>query len=281
VPIKPLSWGSDKMNRIVSTIARATRWRPNSHLGVYDRNTHGIYDRRRQRIVPKGSSVYDPTVFGKYDLKTQQVVPQDPTQHTPYNLDTMVQYAQRHRLSGGSSLPDDRIRISAGYIPLGAGQLIDACTPHANEFTQTVAIRNGYHYTPIDINGDGKSVLKEDLRSLSFDDESVSLIFSVDTLEHIKELDTALAEMHRVLATHGMLIAHVPCYFFARPDSPDIDDKNDPYGHVRYFSAPDLVNRLFERGFIPLRIGLHLDYGAAVVCAAKNPPLWGGQPPSL
>lgn len=236
-----------------------------------------VFNRTTHRVVPKNSSVYDPSVFGKYDLKTQCVVPRSDAQQASYNFDTILQLAQRHRANGRSPLPDDRIQVSLNYVPKGEGVFLDACTPKDNPIVRTAAEGAGYRYVPIDIRGDGKSVLREDLCALSLDAESVSLIFSVDTLEHIEAVDQAIAQMRRVLRTDGILIVHVPAYFFARPDSPDIDVRNDPYGHVRYFSGPDLVNRLFEGGLIPLRIGFNLDYGAAVVCAAKNPDLWSGR----
>ena len=238
-------------------------------IGTFNRSTH--------RVVLKNSSVYDPTVFGKFDLETQDIVPKAAAKLASFNFDTMLQLAQRHRASGHSPLVDDRIRLSMEYIPRGDGDFLEACTPYVNEVVKAAAQDAGYRYVPIDINGDGENVRKEDLCALSLEDESVSLVFSVDTLEHIEEVDQAISEIQRVLKNDGIAIVHVPAYFFAREQSAPIDVGNDPYGHVRYFSGPDLVNRLFAGGLIPMRIGFNLDYGAAVVCAAKNTGLWRGE----
>lgn len=186
----------------------------------------------------------------------------------------MTHYAQKTRASNGTQLNTDRISVSLAYIPNGSGTCLDACTPIDNPRVRECVEEAGYAYLPVDITGDGKQVQQEDLRQLSLKDKSISLIFSVDTLEHIQELDLALSEMYRVLKDGGVLVAHVPAYFFSRSDSPEIDATNDPYGHVRYFSGPDLANRLFEKGFVPLRIGYNLDYGAAIVCATKNEAVW-------
>lgn len=234
-----------------------------------------FYDRATHRVVPRNASVYDPSVFGKYDLKYQRVVPVEQARDATVDLDVMMHEAQRHRVGGRYTLSTDRIAISRQFIAPGSGLFLDACTSAVNMQTKSVAEQAGYEYRAIDIRGDGEQVLKEDLCQLSFHDSAVSMVFSVDTLEHIENVDSALSEIHRVLADHGLLVAHVPAYFFMRPDSPTIDVDNDPYGHVRYFSGQDLVNRIHIAGLIPLRIGFFLDYGAALVCAAKNVSLHG------
>lgn len=257
-------------------------------VGVYNRTVYafdallellglGLFNRKNDRVVPKNASVYDPTVFGKYDLETQDIVPRAGARHASYNFDTMLQRAQQHRSSGSSPLGDDRIDIALGYVPPGDGIFLDACTPYVHERVRHSAAEAGYRYVAIDLNGDGETVLKEDLCRLSLESNSVALVFSVDTLEHIVDVDRAIGEIYRVLRPDGIAIVHVPAYFFARADSPEIDVRNDPHEHVRYFSGPDLVDRVFAGGLIPLRIGFNLDYGAAVVCAVKNPALWQGR----
>lgn len=237
-----------------------------SNIGTFNKDTH--------RIVPKGSSVYDPAVFGKYDIKNQKITAISEDDGN-FDLDVVVPLAQKHRSSVDYPLNCDRIELSYHYIPPGTGVFLDACTPISNNATREIAEQQGYEYLPIDINGDGENVRREDLRNLTIEDNSVAVVFSVDTLEHIDELDTALSEIQRVLQEHGIAIIHVPAYFFAREDSPDIDVNNDPYGHVRYFSGPDLVKSVYHSGLIPVRIEFNLDYGAAIVCAVKNTQLRG------
>lgn len=238
---------------------------PESNVGTFNKTTH--------RIVPRNSSVYDPSVFGKYDIENQKIVAKNEMDHN-FSLDTIVPLAQRHRSAGGYTLNCNRIDLSYSFIPPGDGVLLDACSPSVNEKTKAVAESLGYSYLPIDINGDGENVRKEDLCELSLESESVSVVFSVDTLEHIQDLDAALGEIFRVLKESGTVVVHVPAYFFSRTDSPDIAVENDPYGHVRYFSGPDLAKQMFNSGFIPMRVEFNLDYGAAIVCAVKNSNLW-------
>lgn len=242
---------------------------PESNVGTFNKTTH--------RIVPKNSSVYDPSVFGKYDIKNQKIVARTEIDNN-FSLDTIVPLAQRHRSQGGYTLNCNRIVLSYSFIPPGDGVLLDACSPSVNEETKAVAESLGYSYLPIDINGDGERVRQEDLCALSLESESASVVFSVDTLEHIQDLDAALREIFRVLKEKGTAIVHVPAYFFSRTDSPDIDVNNDPYGHVRYFSGPDLAKHMFNSGFIPMRVEFNLDYGAAIVCAVKNSDLWNAMP---
>jgi hypothetical protein len=66
---------------------------------------------------------------------------------------------------------------------------------------------------PININGDGERVRREDLTRLSLDSDSVDAVPSLDTFEHIVDYERALAEL-RVLKPSGVAIMHVPCYFF-------------------------------------------------------------------
>ena len=56
----------------------------------------------------------------------------------------------------------------------------------------------------------GKGIRHEDLTDLSFADESLDALVSLDVLEHIPEFHRALAECARVLAPGGKLLFSVP-----------------------------------------------------------------------
>ena len=51
------------------------------------------------------------------------------------------------------------------------------------------------------------SLLKEDVRRLSFDDNRFDVILSISAFEHIQDFDVALSEMFRVLKPGGQLFA--------------------------------------------------------------------------
>ncbi|MHC4130056.1 MAG: methyltransferase domain-containing protein [Planctomycetota bacterium] len=108
------------------------------------------------------------------------------------------------------------------------------------------------------------------MTKLSLEDGSVARIISLDTLEHIEDCTLAVSEMYRVLCDNGLAILHVPCYYFEKPVGEPIRPGIDPFGHVRYFSARELLTALDKAGFIILRAGFHLDYGALLCVAAKN-----------
>src|SRR5437016_5004624 len=59
---------------------------------------------------------------------------------------------------------------------------------------------------------DSKAEIQLDLSKdrLPFDDDSVSLVFSYHTLEHVSEYLFALGEIHRVLGHNGALLLGLP-----------------------------------------------------------------------
>jgi len=232
------------------------------------------YDPAREIVVPKGQAIYDPKVFGRYDLASQRVVPKSSAELRPFaNLDLLTAEAQRHRGAGSCQLPNDRYSLVLAELRSGAGVCLDACTNAPRQDVREAVELHGYVYQPIDIAGDGSAVLKEDLTNLTLEDNSVSAVLSVDTLEHIPDYATAIRQLYRVLADDGIAILHVPCYYFEKPFSEAIQPGIDPFGHVYYFSARDLLRVLDAAGFIVLRAHFNLDYGALLCVSIKKSSL--------
>ena len=57
---------------------------------------------------------------------------------------------------------------------------------------------------------DSRGLRNEDLRALSFEDESFDCLISLDVFEHIPEYETAFKECYRVLAPGGRMMWSVP-----------------------------------------------------------------------
>ncbi len=79
-------------------------------------------------------------------------------------------------------------------------------------------------------------VRSEDLTRLSYDDASFDLLLSSETLEHVPELDRALAEVRRVLVPGGV---HV----FTAPVRPDLERGftravRHPSGRIEHLATP-------------------------------------------
>jgi SAM-dependent methyltransferase len=171
------------------------------------------YDPAKEIVVPKGQAIYDPNVFGRYDLASQRVVPKSSAEPRAFaNLDLLTAEAQRHRGAGSCQLSNDRYSFVLAALRPGAGVCLDACTDDPRQDVREAVEGRGYVYQPIDIKGDGSTVLKEDLTNLTLEDNSVSAVLSVDTLEHIPDYAAAIRQMSRVLVEDGLAIFHVPCY---------------------------------------------------------------------
>jgi SAM-dependent methyltransferase len=52
----------------------------------------------------------------------------------------------------------------------------------------------------------------EDLQNLSFSDETFDLMISEDVLEHVRNPDSALREVYRILKPDGLFVFTVPIY---------------------------------------------------------------------
>lgn len=255
---------------LADALARLVRVAPRL---PYNPRTHGLYRRGEEIPVGRHLSVYDPTVFGSYDLATQRVVPQDPDDPGIWalNFDLLMGDAQRLRAQRGAMVVDERYEQVLALLLPGSGLLLDACTPAPEERVREAVEARGYRYQAIDIE-DGPGVQQEDLTSLSFSDKSVAAVISLDTLEHIPDYAAALAEIQRVLEPGGVAIVHAPCYYVERETSVPLDPDRDPWGHVRYFSARELLSTVAQSGLVLLRVGLQLDYGAVLCVAGKPSP---------
>jgi SAM-dependent methyltransferase len=244
---------------------------------TFNPSTHGLYQLGKEIVVPAGQAIYDPKVFGRYDLVSQRVVPKaDGVPPELWNLDLLMAEAQRYVRDAPVKLETDRYSLTLSLLSPGRGLCLDACTNQPLERVRESVSALGYEYTPIDLHGDGQSVRIEDVTRLSFSDRSVARILSLDTLEHIEDYKRAIAELYRVLAEDGCAFFHVPCYYFEKANSEPIAAGVDPWGHVRYFSARELIGALAEAGFIILRVAFQLDYGAVLVVCAKRGALVEG-----
>lgn len=61
-----------------------------------------------------------------------------------------------------------------------------------------------------DFRSEAPDIPDEDLTGLSYENESFDLVLTSETLEHVPDLDAALAEIRRVLTTGGLHIFTVP-----------------------------------------------------------------------
>ena len=256
------------MLRRLLAACRALRPRAGRPL---DPSTHGVYQLGKEIVVPSGQAIYDPKVFGRYDLASQRVVSKaDGVPPELWNLDLLMAEAQRFVRDAPVKLETDRYTLTLSLLGPGRGICLDACTNQPLERVRESVSALGYEYVPVDLYGDGQHVRIEDVTRLSLSDGSVARILSLDTLEHIEDYKRAIAELYRVLAEDGYAYFHVPCYYFEKVHSEPIVAGVDPWGHVRYFSARELIGALAGAGFIILRVALQLDYGAVLIVAAKR-----------
>jgi SAM-dependent methyltransferase len=237
----------------------------------YNPRRHGLYELGKELKLPPGQAIYDPNVFGRYDLASQTVVPKESADEGLLSLDfdLLMAAAQRQAHRSPPPIEMDRYSEVLSLLAPGSGVCLDACTTSPEPRAREAVTALGYEYVPIDLEGDGKTVRREDLTNLTLEDESVAVVISLDTLEHVEDYPRALAEMFRVLRFDGLAVLHVPCYFVDRPESAPIQAGVDPWDHVRYFSTRELVGNVLAAGFTLLRLGLQLDYGAALCVAAK------------
>lgn len=241
------------------------------YVRPYDSRVYGVFDARTQQAITNKLSTIDPAVFGKYELASQRVVPADAEDPGILSLDLDRETARAQALvrDHPGVLERERYELVLAHLAPGSGTLLDACTTDPAPGVRAGVERLGYEYLPIDIRA-RRGIRQEDVTALSFADGAIARIVSLDTLEHVEDYRAALGEFHRVLAPGGVAIVHVPVYFFDRAESAPIGPGTDPWGHVRYFSAHELAREMRAAGFTLLRLGLHLDYGAAVAVGAKS-----------
>ena len=229
------------------------------------------FDPDKKRVIPKDQANYDPLVFGRYNLTSQRIVPIGDTAPIPTgDLDKLMSEAQRYTRNHNNRLCRDRYELVLSELRPGTGICIDACTRTPREDVRNKVTEMGYQYQPIDLGGDGKVVRREDLTNLNFIDAEIDCIISLDTLEHIPDYEQAVREMYRVLKDDGMVIAHVPCYFFEKHEGEPIEPRMDGYGHIRYFSGRELLRTIDAAGFVILRANFNFDYGALLCVLTKH-----------
>lgn len=93
-------------------------------------------------------------------------------------------------------------------------------------------------YVAYDIAPSDATTVVGDARELPFRDESVSLIVSMDTLQHIPSVEDVFDEMQRVLKPGGLLLVSFP-FAFAECDVMDF----------RRWSLQGMADELLRRGF--------------------------------
>jgi SAM-dependent methyltransferase len=237
------------------------------------------YDPARQKAVDRDAffvspelSLHDPLIFGCYDLATQRVVAIDDPTGRAFDFDAQKQLASAFRARSAVPLSSDRYAHAVRALEPGTGLCLDACTTGPDEGVIQAVERLGYEYRAIDI-FPAPGVQHEDLMALSFAEGSIARIISCDTLEHVPEWPQAMREMYRVLEPEGLLVLHMPVYYFDRPVGEPTREGTDPWEHVRYFAAREVMQCAAACGFVILRTSFMLDYGA-LLCVLGKP--WRG-----
>lgn len=95
--------------------------------------------------------------------------------------------------------------------------------------------------------------------NLKFKDNYFDTVICIDVLEHVKDRDRLLEEVHRVLKKDGQLILSVPNYDFPITYDPinkilSIFNKKLPigayaFGHIKLPKVDELENKLRSKGF--------------------------------
>jgi len=169
--------------------------------------------------------------LGRYDRATQKVVSaRDDDGAWAIGFDELMTRAQDHARDFPGTIQRDRYSLVLPLLQPGEGTCLDACTASPEPRVRQHVRELGHHYLPIDIEGDDSAVQREDVTALSFADGSIARIMSPDTLEHVERYPQALREFHRMLAPGGVVIVHVPGYFYDRSESAPLDPDNDPWG---------------------------------------------------
>ncbi|WP_082722429.1 class I SAM-dependent methyltransferase [Burkholderia mayonis] len=118
------------------------------------------------------------------------------------------------------------------------------------------------HYVAYDIAPSDATTVVGDARKLPFRDESVSLIVSMDTLQHIPAVADVFDEMERVLKHGGLLLVSFP-FVFGECDVTDF----------RRWSLEGMADELRQRGFEIL----HAERRGGVLFAATCVLHWAVQ----
>ena len=145
---------------------------------------------------------------------------------------------------------------------------------------------NSYYWPDVALGGEHDGVRCEDLRSLTFSDDSLDLVISSDIFEHVRDPMQAFAELFRVLRPGGFHVFTVPLPWplrsttRARVDFSGTDDvfllpavyhgsPVDPKGSLVYNDfGMDLPDELRTLGF---ETATHHGYQGAVTFVSRKP----------
>lgn len=144
-------------------------------------------------------------------------------------------------------------------VGCGAGQLIREIKKK-NKKCKVVGIDFNVNINRLSIEGCKFKI--EDIRKLSFKDNSFDLVYALDTLEHIKDIKLAIKNIKRVLKPRGKLIITGPTeslfYKFSRfLIKRTFSEKKGPATGVHYYNINRLDKEIRKYGFIKeLKINL-------------------------
>ena len=97
----------------------------------------------------------------------------------------------------------------------------------------------------------GITVLNKSFADLASLGQSFDFVILVGVLEHLRNLSTALEEIHKIMTGEGQLYIEVPdvCAF---SDAPDAPFQQFSLEHINFFSLPSLKNLMAAGGFQPI-----------------------------
>ena len=136
-----------------------------------------------------------------------------------------------------------------GPLPSMRTGIESACAEARLDHIPVDFFAKGYHYS--------KGTIFADVTKLSFPDNFVNLILIFHVLEHIRKLDAAFRELHRVLEKGGKMLIEVPCNTSQRDhkDCRRFHNESDLVAcagqrdHVWRFSCNKFKRQLSDAGF--------------------------------
>lgn len=142
-------------------------------------------------------------------------------------------------------LADRFVGLKAVDLGAGTGALLRAFQKRYRA-SKTIV---GVDLTPKD-----PSVLKADITSLPFESAEFDTVFATDVIEHLsdKHLDSALAELHRILRAGGHAILTTLNHEYLETSEvtcPDCGLRFHRWGHCQVFTRTRLYSLLENKGF--------------------------------
>jgi hypothetical protein len=99
--------------------------------------------------------------------------------------------------------------------PRGKVNRVLSFGPHPVMYSGLESVCDEAHvdHIPVDLSPPkyGPNTLQANAEQLLFPDDSIDLVLSFHVLEHVRKLDQAFIELHRVLGKEGHLLVEVPC----------------------------------------------------------------------